>query len=497
MSFLSIDVGSSRCKAAVFSASGEMLAIRSASYAPLLPRPGFAELDPDTFLQVPTALAREVALLGANEPIQAVCISSHGETIIPVAANGNALGPALLNIDVRATQESAQCEREIGRKQLFALTGHTSHAMYPIPKLMWLRKNAPEVFQAASHFFGVTDYLLFRLGLPPLIDYTHASRFMAFDVHHCRWSKDVLDLARIHPTALSTPVQAGTIAGTLNSSSAASLGVAPGTPVVVGGHDQVIGALGLGVISSGRAAGSLGTYECILATSDHLQLSEAALDGGLNSYPHAVPGKFVTIAYFPAGIMLQWLNHLFYESGNEEDSGRFERLELAAPVGPTGLLVTPHLIGSGNPEFDAQARGAISGLTLNTTRPHLYKGALEGIASELALVTECLEKAGASFTEVNVSGGGARSSLGVQLRAALTNKHLHIMNCQESACLGGAMLASVAIGAHQDLDTAAKAMVHEKESVPADPFLAKEYGPQFAKYRQFRSTLVHRNKQEI
>ena len=496
MSFLSIDVGSSRCKAAIFSSSGEMLAIRSASYTPRLPRPGFAELEPDTFLNVVTALAREIAMIPAREPIQAVCFSSHGETIIPVSANGQALSSAILNIDVRATQESAWCEHEIGRRQLFALTGHTSHAMYPVPKLLWLRKNAPEVFRAASRFLGVTDYLLFRLGLPPYIDYSHASRFMAFDVHRCTWSKDVLDIAQIPQDALPIPVQAGTLAGRLNSSAAASLGVAAGTPVVVGGHDQVIGAVGLGVISAGRAAGSLGTYECILVASDHLQLSEAALNGSLNSYPHAVPGKFVIIAYFPAGIMLQWLSNLFYGTQNEDDGSRFEELESKAPADPTGLLITPHLIGSCNPEFDSQARGAISGLRLDSTRPHLYKGILERIASELGIITECLENAGSTFTHINVSGGGTRSPLGVRLRAALTNKHLHIMDCQESVCLGGAMLASVAVGVHRNLDTAAQAMVREKESVRADPFLARQYARQFANYRQFRSALVHRHNQE-
>jgi sugar (pentulose or hexulose) kinase len=318
---------------------------------------------------------------------------------------------------------------------------------------------------------------------------------MAFDVNSRIWSRDLLDLVGLSPEALPVPVQAGTVAGRLDSAAAAMLGVAPGIPVVVGGHDQVVGAIGLGVIEAGLAAGSFGTYECITVASDQLLLNDAALRSSLNSYPSAVPGQFVTIGYFPGGIMMQWLGNLLFGPHNVEGEYHFDDLESAAPAGPTGLLILPHLIGSCNPEFDAQARGAISGLSFDSTRAHLYKGILEGIASELSIVTECLENAGSAFRDINVFGGGIRSSLGLQLRAAFTQKRLHIMSCQESVCLGGAMLASVAVGMHCDLKSAAAAMVSEKECVPDDNFLTQEYLPQIKNYRQLRSMLVHRPNQ--
>ncbi|MFZ0393902.1 MAG: FGGY-family carbohydrate kinase [Terracidiphilus sp.] len=492
MSFLSIDVGSSRCKAAIFSSSGEMLAMRSAVYAPHCRRPGFAELNADTFLHVVIKLARELACIPLPEAVQAVCFSSHGETVIPVSAAGQALGPAILNMDMRAVGEAVWIEDAMGRRQLFMLTGHTSHAMYSMPKILWLRSHAPEIFNAARSFLNVTSYLLLQLGLPPCVDFSHASRFLAFDVKRRIWSSALLDLVRIAPELLPVPVQAGRVTGKLDSNAAAMLGVAPGTPVVVGGHDQVIGAVGLGVIESGRAAGSLGTYECITVASDQLLLNDAALNASLNSYPGVVPGQFVTIAYFPGGIMMQWLGNLLHGSAKSEEEHHFEDLELAAPAGPTGLLITPHLIGSCNPEFDAQVRGAISGLNFDSTRSHLYKGILEGIAAELAIIIECLEAAGSTFRDLNVFGGGVRSALGLRLRAAFTQKQLHIMSCQESVCLGGAMLASVAVGIHSDLKSAAQAMVREQECVPPDPLLAEEYLPQIEGYRHFRSMLVHR-----
>ncbi len=490
MSILSIDVGSSRCKAALVGARGEILALRTAGYAPQHPQPGYAELDSEIFFHVVTTLSREVSR-DATEPVQAVCFSSHGETFIPIGGDGRALRPAILNSDMRATAQAAWCEQQCGREHLFSLTGHTSHAMYPVPKLLWLREHEPEIFAASAHFLGVTTYLLFRLGLEPLIDYSHAARFMVLDVRTRAWSDEILDLAGIAEQKLPTPVQAGTIAGHLNREAAASLGIPENTPVIVGGHDQVIGAVGMGVIAAGRAAGSLGTWECILVASEQPQLNPAALAASLNSYPHAVPGQYATIAYFPAGIMLSWLHELLYASAAEEAQEHWLALERTAPTAPTGLLVTPHLIGSCNPEFDSAATAAISGLTPAITRAHLFKGALEGIACELALINECFESTDSTFSHINLSGGGTRSPLGIQLRAALTGKLLHIMQSEESVCLGGAMLAAVAIGLYPDLAAAAEAMVHEKDCISPDPLLAAEYRPQLARYRSFRSTLVH------
>ncbi len=491
MSILSVDIGSSRCKAALIAATGEVRSIRSAAYTPQHPRPGFVEIDPETLFAAVTALCREVTEQSPGEAVEAVCFNSHGETFIPAGADGSLLHPAILNADSRAVREAEWCEREIGRERLFRITGHISHPMYPVPKLIWLKRNAPEIFAATHRFFGVTDYLLFRLGLEPLIDFSHAARFMAFDVARGAWSDEVLSAAGISPQSLSTLVQAGTIAGKLNRQFAALLGAPEDTPVVVGGHDQAVGAIGLGIVDEGRAAGSLGTYECVLVVSDRPQLNAAALESSLNTYPHAVPAKYVTIAYFPSGIMLEWLNRLLFGDAAGDADAHWKALEAGAPDEPTGLLITPHLIGSCNPEFDAEARAAIGGLTPDTSGSRLYKGVLEGIACELALVSGCLESAGSQFGHIHVAGGGTRSPLGLRLRAALTGKTLHLMRCQESVCLGGAMLAYVALGAYPDLAHAAAAMVREHSCILADAAEQHLYQPQFAGYSQFRSTLVH------
>src|SRR5208282_3922198 len=322
MSLLAIDIGSSRCKAVVFAVTGQILAQHASAYAPEFPAPSHAELDPERFWQAVCQCSRAVSK-NLSDPVRALCLSSHGETFVPVNGRNEAIAPAILNQDTRATEETVWLERTFGRKRLFEVTGLVAHPMYPVPKLLWLRKHRPDIFVPSVRFLSVIGYVLSRLGLNPYIDYSLASRYLAFDIRQHRWSEELLAAAEIGAESLPIPVPAGTIAGNLDAVAASQLGLTPGTMVVMGGHDQPCGGLGVGAIGPGRVADSMGTYECLLAASDQPSLTDAALAASLNSYCHVVPDKFVTLAYFPSGIMIKWFHDLLYgeEFGEKHREG--------------------------------------------------------------------------------------------------------------------------------------------------------------------------------
>ncbi|HEV2116955.1 MAG TPA: FGGY family carbohydrate kinase [Terriglobales bacterium] len=495
MSILAVDVGSSRSKAVLFSPAGEILAQSTRQYSPQFPQPGFAEVSPLIFWDALCATAQSAAARAGQDRVQAVCIASHGETFVPVDRHGRPLGPAILNMDSRATAEAAWFEAQLGRRRIFEITGHIVHPMYPIPKMLWLKRHCPKSFAEVERFLGVTDFLLAGLGLPPYIDYSLASRFLAFDVRHACWSEEMLSAVGLSSERLPIPVPAGTIAGKLTAEAAAQIGVRAGTAVVVGGHDQPCGALGVGVTKPGRVADSMGTYECLLASAARPTLSEAAFSASLNSYRHVVPEQFVTLAYFPSGIMVSWLHDLLYRGGStsEDDVSELEdyaRLEAHAPAEPSGVCVLPHLIGTCNPDFNPKARGTIFGLTPATTREQLYKAVLEGIACELSLMAEILSRAVGDFTDVYGSGGGTRSRLGLRLRAALSGRRFHVMRSQEAVCLGAAILAGVATGTYSSIAEAVSALVREESVVEPDPVLAAGYASQVRQYRSLYPALA-------
>jgi len=458
-------------------------------------------MDPERFWLAVCASCRASAK-DIADPVQALCLSSHGETFVAIDSGGRPLAHAILNQDTRATSEADWCQEVIGRKRLFQITGLVTHPMYSIPKIIWLRKHRPDIFASTACFVTLIGYILQKMGLPPYLDYSLASRFLAFDIRKRCWSEEILSAAGLRKEQLPVPVSAGTIAGKLNSAAASDLGLSPGTLVVLGGHDQPCGALGVGVIGKGRVSDSIGTYECIVAGSDEPSLSDAALDASLNSYCHVVPQKFVTLAYFPSGIMVKWFHDLLYGNGgghvsaetvaDSHEGDHYSFLEAHAPEGPTGLCITPHLIGTCNPEFNPQARGVIAGLNPATTRSQLYKGILEGLACELSLITDVLAEAAGDFGDIYVTGGGSRSALGLELRAAFTGRRLHVMKSAEAVCLGTAILAGVAAGEYRDVCQAVSQLVQEATVLVPNPAIAAGYGDQIKQYRALRAAMTAR-----
>jgi xylulokinase len=499
MSLLAIDMGSSACKAVAFTATGEILGKHACAYTPEHPQPGFAEMDPDKFWNALCACCRAVTKQ-LNQPVKAICLSSHGETFVPVDSHGEARSAAILNQDSRAMRESESCSKEIGRKRLFEITGLVAHPMYPIPKILWLRKHQPEIFASTACFVTLIGYLLQKLGLPAYVDYSLASRFLAFDIHNRCWSDEILSSVGLQADRLPSPVPAGTVAGELKAEAANNLGLPVGTMVVLGGHDQPCGALGMGVVGPGRVSDSMGTYECLVACSDQPCLSDIALSASLNSYCHVVPEKFVTLAYFPSGIMVKWFHDLLYANRSvgvadditslDSEAQHYDYLEAQSDGNPTGLCVTPHLIGTCNPDFNPHVRAAIAGLGPQSGPAQIYKGILEGLACELSLVSEVLEKAVGGFHDLYVTGGGTRSAMGLQLRAALTRRTLHVMAEQEAVCLGTAILASVAAGEYRSIAEAVEEAVHETGIVEPEPTVLASYEDQLARYSALRSAMT-------
>jgi xylulokinase len=490
VSLMAVDMGSSSCKAIAFSADGRMLAEQRQSYSPDIPQPAWAEMPAAKFWHAFQSVSRQIAAV-ITDPVEAVCISSHAETFVAVNQDRQPVSPAILNMDNRAVVQANWIAEVIGPRRIFEITGLSAHPMYPIPKILWIREHQKEIFCSARQFLGVTDYLLTCLGLPPHIDYSHASRFLAFDVRQRRWSEEILSSCGLTPERFATPVPTGTVVGRLSSPVASDLGLKTGTLVVVGGHDQPCAALGMGVVDPGRVSASLGTYECLLAPSTAPALNDAAFAANLNTYCHVVPDRYVTLAYFPSGIMLEWFLHLLY--GRNTDSAGTDlcaELEARTTGEPTGLCIAPHVLGTCNPDFNPHATGVIAGLRPATGASDIYKGILEGIACELANMTELLQRVAGKFGDVYITGGGCRSPLGLKLRAAITGCRLHRMRCPEAVCLGTAILAGVGAGTYSSFPDAIAQLVHVADTIHPDSQIAESYRVQRDQYQLLYASLA-------
>jgi xylulokinase len=454
------------------------------------------EIDPAEFPRAVVRTVREAAAAaaGASDPVQALCISSHGETFIPVDRAGAPVGRAIMNSDNRAVEEADGWERTVGRECLYRTTGLPPHPMYALPKIRWLQRHREDLFRSTARFMGPSDYVLASLDLPPLTDFSLASRWMAFDIGRHRWSEQILAAADIGAGVLPEAVPAGTLAGRLGTNAARELGLEPGTAVAVGGHDQPCGALGSGAIDPGVVADSAGTYECLTVASRTPCLGPVSMRASLNSYCHVVPDRYVTLAFFPSGIVVRWfLERLAAaEAGRAAAAGTDPHawFEAHLPDGPSGVCVTPHLIGACNPHWNARASTAVVGLTPASDVFALYKGVLEGIACEFSLNADTLAEATGAFSRVRIYGGGAASRLGLRLRAALSGRTVETPRNPEAVCLGAAILAGVAAGVYRDAQVGVSQAVGVASEVPPDPGLSAAYAGQRDRYRRLYPALA-------
>jgi len=493
MSLLAIDVGSSSCKAVVYALDGHIVAATSLPYSSNASLGTRTELPAEVFWHTFRQATSNLSRACVNDPIEAIGISSHGETFTPVDDRNQPVAPAILNMDDRATNQADLLKRKFDPKRIFEITGLTIHPMYPIPKILWMREHQPDVFANTKRVLPITSYLLARLGLLPCVDYSLACRFLAFDVRRKEWSGEILEAFELDDGLFPRAVPAGTVAGELAHGMAMELGVPAGTPVVLGGHDQPSAALGMGAIEPGRVSASLGTYECLLSPSKEPAINEGAYSANLNTYCHVVPDRYVTLAYFPAGIMLEWFLGLLRDENNGEDH-TIDRLctawETCVSLEPGGLLITPHLLGTCNPDFDPRASGVIVGLRPGTSAPDIYQGILEGIACEFATMAKLLQRVAGNFREVYVTGGGCRSKFGIRLRAALSGCRLHRTSSSDAVCLGTAILAGVGAGKYKSIPQTIESLVKVIDTEEPDPNLAASYSDYMRKYHLLNSSLA-------
>jgi xylulokinase len=495
MSLLGIDIGSSRCKGVVFDEQGTPLHVAAISYTINTSAADRAEVNANVFWSAVIEITKKLSAAVPNDPIRALAISSHGETFVPVDKNGDPVAPAIMNSDNRAVAEVEALEKALGRERIYAITGLPPHAMYSLCKIVWLKKHSPELFAKISRFLSVEEFILGRMGVDIGMNYSSAGRTMAFDIQKKTWSQEILEAAGISKVYFNDPVPSGIVAGRLNASVASTLGLTAGTLVATGGHDQPCGALGAGVIASGEVSDSAGTYECLTAISNRPCNTPESLTYSLNSYPHVIQDQYVTLAFFPAGLVCRW----FVEQFCGSDRNVYDDLEeniMKKCIGPTGVCVTPHFVGACNPHWDVHATGAVIGLTPAVTRYHLYKAIHEGIACELNANIDVLEKLIGPFNAIRIFGGNSVSKFTVQLRANITGKIFELVSHSEACCQGAAILAGMAAGIYKNAREGVRAMVRCQPAVHPNSQSMRDYEKKKRNYEKLYPSLNHIHIQE-
>ncbi len=489
MSLIGLDIGTTGCKCTVFEEQGNVLSYAYQEYPLERPAAGHAELNPENVWNAACTVIKQALSECPSTHVAALSISSIGEAAIPVDRQGRALANSILCTDVRGAEECQYLEEILGRERIMDLTGIPPHPMYTICKVMWIKRNQPEIFNNAWKFLLFEDYIIYRLTGETVIDYSLAARTMAFNVVEKKWAAEIFEAASIDPGLFSKPALSGTPAAVVKPQLARELGLSSETLAVTGGHDQICAAVGGGILSEKIAVDGIGTVECITPAFGQPLRNPQMMKNNFNCAPHALEGLYATYAFnFTGGGLLKWFRDCFARHEKEEaaKSGGnvYAQLDQQAPREPTSLLVLPHFAGAGTPYMNPQAQGAILGLTFDHTQADVYRAMLEGVTYEMAYNMECLNNAGIIVDSLRAVGGGAKSDLWLQIKADIMQRPVERLNVDEAGTLGTAILAGTAAGVYNSLEEATAQLVTVKQTFLPDSRNREIYQRQYQRYKQ-------------
>jgi xylulokinase len=487
-----LDIGTGGCKAVVFSAEGKELAASYREYSLSHEHPDWAEIDPDEVIAGCFSVIRDVnSRIG--EPVVSMCISSQGEAFTPVDSEGRVLGNAMVSSDSRARDITSNWSSTFGIDKIYKITGHTPHPLFTLFKLLWIKKNRPDVWQNTRYFLCVEDLFHYRVGLEPKISWPLAGRTMLFDVTSHKWSDEILEAAGLPASKLAIPVPSSEITGIIKPEKSSILGFKNPVTLVAGGHDQTCAALGAGVTETGMCMFATGSVECFCPVLAKPTFSPELQKNNLCCYDYTIRDRYTSVAYsLTGGNILRWMRDEFGLSvaALAASSGKnpYSLLLDEMPDKPTDILVLPYFTATGTPYFDTKAKGAIIGLKLTTVKGEITRALLEGVALEMKLNLLLMEESGMKVNTFIATGGGARNNKWNQIKADILNRSISVRNINEAGCYGAAMLSCSATEKIPVEQLILKNLSQSEIFTPDDQN-AKFYDRKFQNYRELYPSL--------
>jgi xylulokinase len=474
---LGLDVGTTNLKAMLFGLSSRRILSLSQRTPVIHPGPaGWAQYDPEEIWHATVGLIRSaIEQIGTPSAVRALAVSSMGETGIPVAHDGRWVYPAIAWYDRRADSQAHLWQQQVGAERTYATTGLPPSASYGLLKLMWLKREEPELFAEFDRWLPIGDYIAYRLCGIQCSAYTLAWRTMAFDIRRAQWSEELLKAAGVDYRLMPELCPGGTPLGPIRPRVASITGLPLDCLVVAGGMDAICGMLAVGAIDPGNGLDILGSSELVLTTTYEPHLGDDNLATSLDVGPHVVPGRYVVFGGMTsAGSLVQWFVDLFKPTDCQEIAGNvFSQLtkeaeEYLNEVVP--VISLPHFGGSRTPHSDPLSRGVIFGLTPQVNRGQLFLSILQALSFEARLITEQLEKeTDCSLDDIWLAGGGVQSTLWVSLKANILGRDICLSSTPDISALGAVMLAGIGAGLFVDASEAVSHSPDPPQVVSPDP----------------------------
>lgn len=469
---LGIDFGTESCRVAIFDLNGRPVTFAATPYTTKYPRGGWAEQSPTDWWEALQASCKR-AMANAGIPASAIAGISYDATtmtVVAMDAKGQEMRPAIMWMDVRATEQAARAETSDSVARLYngAGTAPATAEWFPF-KAAWLKENEPETYNNAKYLVDAPDWLTYKLTGEWTVNINSAAHRMYYNRDEGGWPVDFYEHIGCGDVFEKVPervLDLGTPVGGLSVIAAQLLGLRPGTPVAQGSADAWAGQIGLGVVSPGKMAMITGSSQVLTGQTDkpiHGTGFFGAYTDGVIKGQYTVEGGQVS-----TGSVLKWFKDNFardlVQAADRTGLNVYDLLNKASkdlPPGSNGLIINEYFQGNRTPYTDSKARGIIWGLSLGHGPEHLYRAIQESVAYGTAHILRTMTSAGYEVSEMVAAGGATKSRDWIQMHADVTGVPISLTEVGDAVVLGSCMMAAVGAGLYPDLQEAAKAMVHE------------------------------------
>lgn len=479
-----IDLGTTGCKIVLYNEKAELLCTYYEEYDGVHEN-GCHEIDFNVVRAGVLSILRKAV---KDHRIDALGVTSFGETFAMLDENDNVLAPSMLYTDPRGAEECETLCKLCGEDYLTLATGAKPHPMYSISKILWLKNNKPDAFSKCKRILLGEDFIVYTLSRKAQIDYSLAARTGAFDIEKKCWMKDVFEKLGIDMSLMSAPVPMGSIAGPLKEELKCDLGIDYDILIVNGCHDQVAAMIGAGVFDTDKAMDGTGTVECIPVVLKEKPNDLKFYENGYSVVPFT-DGLYACYALsYSGGSTLKWFRDNFAElehkQATENNKNVYAELDSMVPDKATGILILPHFSGAATPYMDSNSKAAFIGITQGTTKYDIYKALMEGTSFEMRLNFNTMKPLTGEISEIRATGGGATSDLWLQIKADILNTDITALDCKEVGAAGTSAVTGVACKVFEDLASAVKKMAPVRKVFSPNGDSSAEYTYLFNKYEK-------------
>ncbi len=470
-----LDIGTMGARCMLFDFGGNVVAGAYREYGASYPHPGWVEQDQGEILDRAMEVARLAIAEAQIDPkeIASIGISTQRSVTCPVDDRGHPVRRSISWQDARCGAEIEELRQKIDAEEYYRISGLPLGTTWVISKMLWMRRHEPELYAKTARFAQMSGVVLKAFGADDFYtDLSSTVFYGVWDVARVRWSETLLEQFDVSPEQFGPPIAAGTQVGEITPEVAEHTGFAVGTPVCVGAGDQNCSAIGMGAVESGIGTVTLGTCGMAILATDQ----PVPGFGGMMSTNHAVPGLWeIEGLTNAAASAYRWFRdevgagNGFEAEGNPNGFAALNDLAASAAPGCQGLLFLPYLATAASPHWNSNARGAFVGLSFAHRRADLARAVMEGVTLEIRDLIQTWLDAGQKVDSLRIGGGATKSPLWNQIQADIYGIPVARTQCEESTCLGAALLGGVGAGVYGSIHEATDAAVHVTGQIEPDP----------------------------